>query len=239
MGFSILLSSIKMRLYNSLLIAILVARDAHGTADDWGLWPMVTPILGDISDECKAASTEYIRLLNESFNSPERSEEHKNALRRFDSSAPLPFLLDGILLDVSYVDLCDILDNDKKKCPLPDEFRYLGIPYSNGAAPGLEHVCKNLESSKYCHNYIYTYGSEEWSEASRLPIYNADDQLPQIWNKMPSFSWHSMFCLENLLSLVSCSVPFTQLNVLESRYVLFLYSKPPPILKYESFLHLT
>ena len=65
MGFSILLSSIPMILYNSLLIAILVARDAHGTADDWedwGLWPMVTPILGDISDECKAASTEYIRL---------------------------------------------------------------------------------------------------------------------------------------------------------------------------------
>ena len=48
-----------------------------------------------------------------------------------------------------------------------------------------------------------------------------------------------MFCLENLLSLVSCSVPFTQLNVLESRYVLSLYSKPPPILKYEPFLHLT
>ena len=191
MGFSILLSSIPMRLYNSLLIAILVARDVHGTADDWGLWPMVTPILGDISDECKAASTEYIRLLNESFHSPDSSEEHKNALRRFDSSAPLPFLLDGILLDVSYVDLCDILDNDKKKCPLPDEFRYLGIPYSNGAAPGLEHVCKNLESSKYCHNYIYTYGSEEWSKASGVQI-GYSEELMLLRNQMPSFSWQPM-----------------------------------------------
>ena len=159
--------------------------------EDWGLWPMVTPILGDISDECKAASTEYIRLLNESFHSPDSSEEHKNALRRFDSSAPLPFLLDGILLDVSYVDLCDILDNDKKKCPLPDEFRYLGIPYSNGAAPGLEHVCKNLESSKYCHNYIYTYGSEEWSKASGVQI-GYSEELMLLRNQMPSFSWQPM-----------------------------------------------
>ena len=152
--------------YCIFFISFYLVNAAHGAVvEDWGLWPMVTPILGDISPRCKFASIEYIKLLNESFhsNTNDISEEASNALKRFDASGPLPFLQDGILMDVHYIDLCDLLHLlpiPDDQCPIAEEDRYLGIPYHTAAAPGLEHVCKNLHSSKYCHNYIFIYGND-------------------------------------------------------------------------------
>ena len=38
---------------------MLLTRLSH--SQTWGLWPFYTPLLGDISPQCKAASEEYIR----------------------------------------------------------------------------------------------------------------------------------------------------------------------------------
>ena len=33
----------------------------------------------------------------------------------------------------------------------------LGLPYGHANGPGMESECKNLENSKYCHNYYSLY----------------------------------------------------------------------------------
>ena len=150
---------------------------------DLDLWPLVTPLLGGdiISRDCIIASLEYIKLLSESFQLPPSAlnDSHRNALKRLDSGGPLPFLEEGILLDTRMVDICtlklvrDLLwQNHNISCyTLPKEERTFGIPYHTAGSPGicyvitfqshfrkcftgLENVCKNLDNSKYCHNYV-------------------------------------------------------------------------------------
>ena len=37
----------------------------HGVGvEDWDLWPLVSPVLGNITEQCFTASLEYITLLN-------------------------------------------------------------------------------------------------------------------------------------------------------------------------------
>ena len=62
------------------------------------LWPLVTPVMGNISSECCEASREYIRLLEEAASSSLTiSDKHRAALRMLDSNGPLPFLQEGML----------------------------------------------------------------------------------------------------------------------------------------------
>ena len=70
------------------------------TLDDLDLWPLFTPMLGNISKECKSASEAYITHLSEVLADPGlaiTSPDHRNALRRFDSNGPIPFLQEGQL----------------------------------------------------------------------------------------------------------------------------------------------
>ena len=48
----------------------------HGVGvEDWDLWPLVSPVLGNITEQCFTASLEYITLLNRTraVNEPSRS----------------------------------------------------------------------------------------------------------------------------------------------------------------------
>ena len=70
------------------------------TLDDLDLWPLFTPMLGNISKECRSASEAYISHLSEVLADPGlaiTSPDHRNALRRFDSNGPIPFLQEGQL----------------------------------------------------------------------------------------------------------------------------------------------
>ena len=62
------------------------------------MWPLVTPVMGNISSECCEASRQYIRLLGEVASSPlSVTDKQRAALRMLDSNGPLPFLQEGML----------------------------------------------------------------------------------------------------------------------------------------------
>ena len=62
------------------------------------MWPLVTPVMGNISSECCEASRQYITLLAEAASSPLTvTDKQRAALRMLDSNGPLPFLQEGML----------------------------------------------------------------------------------------------------------------------------------------------
>ena len=119
------------------MLALVLAWAKAQDARDWGLWPLVTPLLGDISAECAAASAEYVTLLNSSLHNPaDLTEPQLNALRRFDSSGPIPFLQDGMLSDQHLINICDQLGDEDdlivrycKNNIQPEAAQWIGIPY--------------------------------------------------------------------------------------------------------------
>ena len=145
----------------TLVLGWARAQDAR----DWGLWPLVTPLLGDISAECAAASAEYVTLLNSSLHNPaDLTEPQLNALRRFDSSGPIPFLQDGMLSDQHQINICDQLGDEDdliviycKNNIQPEAAQWIGIPYGLATAPGMEMKCRRLDESKYCVNYLVPF----------------------------------------------------------------------------------
>ena len=59
-----------------LLWSSLPRVHVHGVGvEDWDLWPLVSPVLGNITEQCFTASLEYITLLNRTraVNEPSRS----------------------------------------------------------------------------------------------------------------------------------------------------------------------
>ena len=123
-------------------------------------WPLVTPLLGNISQACKEASQEYKDLLTQGLErqlaGAPLSADQLNALRRLDSNGQMPFLQEGILQDVVEFDICEVLRAlglPGKLCDqIPDALTDLQIPFGNAAGPGLERTCRALQKSKYCHN---------------------------------------------------------------------------------------
>ena len=62
------------------------------------LWPLVTPVMGNISSGCCEASKQYITLLEEALSAPMSvTDEQRAALKMLDSNGPLPFLQEGML----------------------------------------------------------------------------------------------------------------------------------------------
>ena len=158
----------------SLLLTLSAILVTHGSllSDPW---PLVTPLLGDISTPCKEASNEYKGLLSQAMESQMSgaplTSDQLNALRRLDSNGQMPFLQEGILQDIHEFDLCYVLGElggpgdlvamcDK----IPDDLTVLQIPFGNAAGPGLERTCRHLEKSKYCHNNML-----------RLSVGNSED----------------------------------------------------------------
>ena len=69
---------------------------------NWDLWPLITPVLGNISDQCRSASYRYINSLGGAFEelrkpSPQLGLEQLHALQMFDANGPLPFMQEGML----------------------------------------------------------------------------------------------------------------------------------------------
>ena len=187
----------KMREWNRPVILLLLCPGAYGSMiEDWDLWPLITPVLGDLSEECKSASEEYIRLLNETMHqtNTKLTEKHLNAMRRFDSNGPI--LQEGMFGDVIEVNICDTLGGPEFSkwckddilptniCEVLDGRNFtklcknhfpngglFPIPVGTFTSPGLERVCKRLEHSKYCKNYFVpftSYGDYNMSTASMM-----------------------------------------------------------------------
>ena len=164
------------------------------TLDELDFWPLFTPMLGNISIECKTASEAYINHLVDAVTNPglaSTSAEHRNALRMFDSNGPIPFLQEGQLQDTVMVDLCRTLQLEDWMCSLviPEDIRYVAFPYGHAKGPGLERVCRDLNRSKYCHNYLGIFDRETYKPA--LPK-NLDDDL-----KLSSFEIKSQHSQSN------------------------------------------
>ena len=123
---------------------------------DWNLWPFFTPLLGDLSERCLAASRDYMRLLQESLTTTNPlTEQQRNALQMFDSNGRLPFFHEGILQTVVNLDLCDSVLSTVPNCTqtFPEYLRVVRIPKGNANGPGSESGCKAAQQAKYCHNY--------------------------------------------------------------------------------------
>ena len=150
-----------MRLAWSLLV--LLTPEARGQS--WGLWPLYTPLLGDISPDCRAASQEYVQSLTSALQATASgaplTEEHLTALAMFDSNGALPFLQEGRLADVYPVDLCDTLvpepgANQACRSQVPAGVRTVTIPFGHSLGPGVESQCREARAN-YCYNYFQPF----------------------------------------------------------------------------------
>ena len=80
--------------------------------DGYSLWPLVTPVMGNISSGCCEASKQYITLLGEALSAPLTvTDEQRAALKMFDSNGPLPFLQEGMLQVMISVGLINMSRN--------------------------------------------------------------------------------------------------------------------------------
>ena len=66
-----------------------------------GLWPLYTPLLGNISSQCLTASQEYVANTEEALltvaTGGQLSDKHRAALAMFDAAGALPYLQEGHL----------------------------------------------------------------------------------------------------------------------------------------------
>ena len=166
-----------MRLVISLLLLTGLARSQR-----WGVWPLYTPLLGDISPQCKAASEEYISSYNSAVQNLARgttlTKKEKEALAMFDSNGEsLPFLQEGRLADTQALDLCDLLApeaeaNEECKAAAPGVVRTVRVPFGHSTVPGTEDQCRRAEA-KYCYNYFQAFppvSSQSTNLSLSLPL---------------------------------------------------------------------
>ena len=115
--------------------------------DPFDFWPLVTPLLGDISQPCFDASMEYANgILNSST----------WAIQMFDSSGHLPFLQEGLLSDTQPLYLCGILEVllGENPCPPALQNYPLMIPFGYGVGLGDQDSCTSVSQvpTHFCHN---------------------------------------------------------------------------------------
>ena len=130
--------------------------------DPFDFWPLVTPLLGDISRPCFDASMEYVNgILNGST----------WAIQMFDSSGHLPFLREGLLSDMQPLPICGILEAmgilGDNPCPAALQNYPLMIPFGYAVGLGDQDVCTSVAEvpTHFCHNAL-TMGS---------PVQEADE----------------------------------------------------------------
>ena len=146
-----------MNLSRLLLFTLL---HAVISTSEYGLWPLVTPLL-NVSAPCLTASLEYkatLETISPGAITGGLTPTQRDALRMLDSNGPLPFSQEGMWQDSVPYDLCGFLisllpDVSSEVCRiLPDNIRYVMIPSGNAAGPGLETECRKVPDTKYCHN---------------------------------------------------------------------------------------
>ena len=156
-----------------LLLLLLVARLTQ--SQRWGAWPLYTPLLGEISPQCREASLEYVLSYTSAVQTLARgdslTERERTALAMFDSNGDsLPFLQEGHLADVLPLDLCDLLlpevaANEGCKEAAPAFLRTVRIPFGSATSPGTEPLCREAEA-KYCYNYFQAFPPASSTPAS-------------------------------------------------------------------------
>ena len=84
-----------MRLPSVLLLVLPSLTSSLASPPDWGMWPLYTPLLGNISGPCLSASREFVRNTREALQTVatggELSAKQRAALAMFDSGGALPF----------------------------------------------------------------------------------------------------------------------------------------------------
>ena len=169
-----------MRLTCHLLLVLASTSLTSCQEQSWGLWPLYTPLLGDISSQCKTASQEYVADTQEALQTVamggQLSDKHRTALAMFDAAGALPFLQEGHLSDTYPFDLCDILApeeaaNQGCKAQVPAVIRVLSVPFGHVMGPGAESQCRQNQGN-YCYNYFQPFppvtSAEETSLTSLL-----------------------------------------------------------------------
>ena len=151
-------------LVSSLLLSPGLAVEA-----DWGVWPLLTPLLGNISSGCLEASRDYILNLNSSFAAllfnRDLTAGQRNALKMFDANGAIPFFQEGIYQDATPIDICTFLPTNPQCASLPASLRYLELPGGPRNGPGSLSTCMEVEASKYCHNYYSAFPAASCSPA--------------------------------------------------------------------------
>ena len=154
-----------MRLTWALLLLVEPSLASLASPPAWGVWPLYTPLLGNISSQCLNASQEYVANTQEALQTiatgGQLSDKHRAALAMFDAGGALPFLQEGHLSDSLSVDFCDLLapdeaDNEGCKAQVPAVIRILNIPFGAVTGPGIESQCRQYQG-KYCYNYFQAF----------------------------------------------------------------------------------
>ena len=159
----------------SFLLLLLLGGAASQAQDlpefPYGLWPLVTPLLG-VGEECRSASLEYVAgLQNNSM----------WALQMLDSSGNLPFLQEGFLSDTMEVPvpLCSMLEDILAGAPCPDALEdfSLKIPYGYGAGLGSQAGCASVEGfpTHFCHNGIQIAQEAKAKMLPSIPVKSVRD----------------------------------------------------------------
>ena len=169
--------------------------------EPFDFWPLVTPLLGDISQPCFDASIEYVNgILNSSA----------WAIQMLDSSGHLPFLQEGLLSDVQPLDLCGILEAigmlGGNPCPPALQNYALMMPFGYGVGLGNQDVCTSVTEvpTHFCHNGL-TIGSPD-QKAKGLGA------KTQQWPSLQALDGEHMMRIRQqpLNNLLKNPIPFTR-----------------------------
>ena len=130
--------------------------------EPFDFWPLVTPLLGNISQPCFDASMEYANgILNGST----------WAIQMLDSSGHLPFLQEGLLSDTQPLPLCGILEVllGENPCPPALQNNPLMIPFGYGVGLGNQDACTSVTEvpTHFCRNGLQLRSSDQEAKGFR------------------------------------------------------------------------
>merc|ERR1719342_608885 len=161
------------------IFILLFVQNVHSEISLRKLYPLITPVLGNISIECRNASYNYVEHLSSALKASGQEKSltdgQNDALRMFDSNGPFPFLQEGRLQDTIPIHFCDFLTGfeqgiTNQLCKeIIGDFGIVNFPngYSNG--PGSENQCRSVPSAQYCQNY-YSMNDDapDWNPSENL-----------------------------------------------------------------------
>jgi len=156
----------------------LSTQTVHGEISLRKLYPLITPVLGNISLECKNASYEYVENLSGALSAKGKqkvlTDGQKDALQMFESNGPFPFLQEGRLQDVVEINICDFLSGGNATiwigCVIIlGDLGVFNFPYGYSNGPGAENQCRSVPSAQYCNNYYsINLDSPDWKPIENL-----------------------------------------------------------------------
>jgi len=187
----------------AFFVILSSTQSVHGDDDPLRkLYPLISPVLGNISLECKNASYRYINNLSAALKAKGQqkvlTDGQNEAIRMFESNGPFPFLQEGRLQDVVPIHFCDFLGQGNQiityLCKeIIGDYGLVNFPYGYSNGPGAENQCRSVPSAQYCNNYYsINIESPDWrpfenltKDASTQNVGRFRDfQRPQDFSKM-------------------------------------------------------